>query len=245
MKLIIDALCNIGVVRQNNEDGISIGGAFFRDDSTSMTVDIPSNGCFSLLLSDGMGGHENGEEASQITLANVSDLLSSHEFTADNFEDLIREEVHRTSLKLNNIAKEQEQTRPMGCTLTGVVILNEKVWLINAGDSRTYRFRDNMLRLLTVDETERGITGNPFASKLLLNCIGGGAQGHLNIEEITHKLINGDTLLICSDGLSDMVTNDDIETALSQGKNSADLLEMACAAGGQDNVSIILAKVIL
>lgn len=243
MKLTIDALCNIGVVRRNNEDGISIGGVFFRDDSTSMTVDIPSDGCFSLLLSDGMGGHDNGEEASQITLSNVTDLLSSHEFTADNFEDLIREKVHRTSDRLNNIAREQGQTRPMGCTLTGAVILNEKVWLINAGDSRTYRFRGNMLRQLTVDETERGITGNPFASKLLLNCIGGGAQGHLNIEEITHKLIDGDTLLVCSDGLSDMVTDDDIETALSQGKSSSDLLAMACAAGGQDNVSIILAKI--
>ena len=131
----------------------------------------------------------------------------------------------------------------MGCTLTGVVWHYGRTWLVNAGDSRTYRYRGGMLRQLTVDDTERGLTGDPMASKLLLNCLGGGSDGLLSVEDLDGKLLDGDVLLICSDGLCDMVSDEAIEAALDEGAGAADLLRMACAAGGVDNVSIILATV--
>ena len=131
----------------------------------------------------------------------------------------------------------------MGCTLTGVIWHYGKTYLVNAGDSRTYRFRDGFLRQLTTDETERGITGDNNASKLLLNCIGGGCEGYLRISSLDGKLLPGDILLVCSDGLSDMVSDDAIEEALANGATAEDLFNMACEGGGVDNISIILASI--
>lgn len=243
MKLSIQAICHKGLVRGNNEDAISVGGLFLRDDSADLTVNTPTDGFFYLLVSDGMGGHENGEEASQFTLDEIQEQLTLHQIRPESFEDDIREAAHYIAFKLNRAAADRGQERPMGCTMTGLVWHYGHTYLINAGDSRTYRFRSDMLRQLTTDETERGITGDPTASKLLLNCIGGGCEGRLTIDSMDGKLLEGDIILICSDGLCDMVSDDEIESALCEGANATDLLRMACEGGGVDNISIILAKV--
>ena len=242
MRLSIQAVCHKGLVRDGNEDAVSVGGLFLRDDSVALDVDTPDEGFFYLLVSDGMGGHEAGEEASEFALAEIKEQLALHQIRPDSFEDDIREAVHYITYKLNGFAAERGQTHPMGCTLTGVIWHYGRTWLVNAGDSRTYRLRGGLLRQLTVDETERGLTGDPSADKRLLNCIGGGADGRLTVEDIAAKILPGDTLLICSDGLSDMVPDEEIEQALTEGASATDLLRMACEAGGADNISIIIAK---
>jgi len=244
MKLDIQAICHKGLVRENNEDALSVGGFFLRDDSTELKVDTPEDGYFYLLVSDGMGGHDNGEEASAFALDEIKEQLALNQIHPDRFEDDAREAARYINFKLNRAASDRGQAHPMGCTLTGVIWHYGRIWLVNAGDSRTYRFREGLLRQLTTDETERGYTGDPNASKLLLNCLGGGAEGHLVVEDLDGKLLPGDILLICSDGLTDMVPDEDIEAALSEGSEASDLLRMACEGGGEDNVSIILAKII-
>ena len=243
MRLSIQAVCHKGLVRDGNEDAVSVGGLFLRDDSVALDVDTPDEGFFYLLVSDGMGGHEAGEEASEFTLAEIKEQLNLHQIRPDTFEDDIREAARYISYKLNGFAAERGQVYPMGCTLTGVIWHYGRVWLVGAGDSRTYRLRGGLLRQLTLDETERGLTGDPSADKRLLNCLGGGTQGRLTVEDIAGKLLSGDTLLICSDGLSDMVPDDDIEQTLAAGGSATDLLRMACEAGGADNISIIIAKI--
>ena len=198
----------------------------------------------SVAVSDGMGGHENGEEASWFTLDEIKEQFALHQIGPDRFEEDMREAAHYISYKLNSLAADRGQVHPMGCTLTGVIWYYGRIWLINAGDSRTYRFRNGMLRQLTTDETERGYTGDPNASKLLLNCLGGGCEGRLVVESLDGKLLEGDTLLICSDGLCDMVSDDELEEALAEGTTAADLYRMACEGGGADNTSIILAKIL-
>ena len=244
MKLDIQALCHKGLVRENNEDALSVGGLFLRDDSATLTVNTSDDGFFYLLVADGMGGHENGEEASEFALDEVKEQLVMHQIQPDSFEDDLREAAHYISFKLNRAAADRGQAKPMGCTLTGVIWHYGKTWLVNAGDSRTYRFREGMLRQLTTDETERGISGDPEGSKLLLNCLGGGCDGRISVENLDDKLFEGDVLLICSDGLCDMVSDDGIETALAGGATADDLLRLACEAGGDDNISIILAKIL-
>lgn len=244
MKLEIQAVCQKGLVRENNEDAVSVSGLFLRDDSASLSVEIPESGFFYLLVADGMGGHDNGEEASEFALNELKEQLSLHQIAPERFEDDIREATRYIAHRLNSLAAERGQTHPMGCTLTGVIWHYGRIWLVNAGDSRTYRFRNGMLRQLTTDETERGITGDPNASKLLLNCLGGGCDGRLSVEDMGGKLLEGDTLLICSDGLCDMVSDDEIETALADEAAAADLYRMACEGGGVDNTSVILAKVL-
>ena len=99
------------------------------------------------------------------------------------------------------------------------------------------------LRQLSVDQTERGLTGDPEASKYLLNCIGGGSYGRLVVEDITDRLLDGDLLLVCSDGLSDMVNDAAIEAVLGHTDDPLPLLyEMACDKGGYDNISVIVAR---
>ena len=243
MKLSVQALCHKGLVRRGNEDAVSVGGLFLRDDSAELTVDIPQDGFFYLLVSDGMGGHEAGEEASEFTLNEIKEQLNLHQIRPDCFEDDIREAARYITYKLNGFAAERGQAYPMGCTLTGVIWHYGRAWLVGAGDSRTYRLRGGLLRQLTLDETERGLTGDPSADKRLLNCLGGGTQGRLTVEDISDKLVAGDTLLICSDGLSDMVSDEDIEQTLAEGGSATDLLRMACEAGGADNISIIIASI--
>ena len=244
MRLGIQAICDRGLLRDRNEDALSVNGLFLRDDAVELSVDIPEEGFFYLLVSDGMGGHEKGEEASRFAQEEMEEQFAFHHIRPDSFEDDVREAARYINFKLNRAAAEAGQQRPMGCTLTGVVWHYGRTWLVNAGDSRTYRFREGMLRQFTTDETERGITGNPGASKLLLNCLGGGAEGRLAVDDLEGKLLEGDVLLICSDGLCDMVSDEEIETALADGATASDLLRMACEAGGADNVSIILARVI-
>lgn len=243
MKVEIDALCQKGLVRDNNEDALSIGGLILRDKATNVTEEIPEEGFFYLLVADGMGGHEDGEEASMFTLNDVKEKINNHQIKDDSFKDDIRKIVNTTSIKLNVMAAERGQHLPMGCTLTGVVWHNGHPWLINAGDSRTYHYRDGMLLQLTIDETERGITGDPNAEKYLINCIGAGLQGRLVIMDIEGELLKGDQLLICSDGLTDMLTDEELEKALKEGATASDLYRMACEVGGIDNVSVILARI--
>ena len=243
MKLAVQALCHKGLVRDGNEDAVSLGGLLLRDDAMTLTVETSADGMFSLLVADGMGGHEKGEEASRFALDELQEQFVFHQIQPDSFEDDIREAARYITFKLNRAAADSGQVFPMGCTLSGVVWHYGHIWLVNAGDSRTYRFRGGMLRQLTIDDTERGITGDPTASKLLLNCLGGGTDGRLAVEALDGRLLEGDTLLICSDGLCDMVPDDVIEAALTDAATASDLYRLACEAGGADNVSILLATV--
>ena len=189
-----------------------------------------------------MGGHEKGEYASRYLLEHLRDSFTMGDISADGFEDQIRLNVRYVSDKLNYRANFEGQAHPMGCTLSGVVWVRDKVFLVNAGDSRTYRFRDGMLRQLSKDETERGMTGSPDGSKLLLNCIGGGSFGRLMVDDISDKLLVGDTILICSDGLSDVCGDEEMEALLSASSDSArELVAAANRRGGPDNISIITA----
>lgn len=244
IRLDIHARCDQGPVRDNNEDMISVGGILLRDDHLELPVEIDDNSVFHLLVADGMGGHEHGERASEMLLEHLNEGFKQQLFTAENAEEMLCEQVKLLSDELNHQAEIENQVRPMGCTLTGIVWVGGHAYLVNAGDSRTYLFRNPYLRQLTVDQTPRGLTGNPNANKYLLNCIGGGSNGRLVVEDLTDRLLDDDLLLICSDGLTDMVNDAAIETVLGQSDDPVQLLyEMACENGGYDNISVIVARI--
>ena len=104
MKLDIQAICHKGLVRENNEDALSIGGLLLRDDSTTLTVSTPEDGFFYLLVSDGMGGHDDGEEASRFALDEIKEQLVLHQISPERFEDELREAASYISFKLNSAA---------------------------------------------------------------------------------------------------------------------------------------------
>lgn len=117
-----------------------------------------------------------------------------------------------------------------GCTPTGAVWLEDRVWLVDAGDSRTYLFRDGIVEELTVAEEN------------LTNCVGGDTA--LAATELTGKLQEGDILLICSAGLADVVNDDYLEYFLMNSASPAEeLAEWALENGSTDNISVIAARV--
>lgn len=244
MKLEIHAVNDIGCSRTNNEDMMSVGGILLRDASLELSVEIDdeSDSYFYILVSDGMGGHEKGEEASELLLKCISDSFMDGRISPENAEDSLRQLVSDVSCTLNMRGIEENQERILGCTLTGVIWIGSRTYLVNAGDSRTYRLRNGILKQLTTDDTERGITGDENASKLLLNAIGGGSHGRLTVEDITDRIMEGDTILVCSDGLTDMVDDEGIEEILCSNERPAvSLVETANRNGGADNISVIVA----
>ena len=244
MKLDIHAVNDVGCSRTNNEDMMSVGGILLRDSSLELPVEIDdeSDSYFYILVSDGMGGHEKGEEASELLLKCISDSFMNGRISPGNAEDSLRQLVSDVSCTLNMRGIEENQERILGCTLTGVIWIGSRTYLVNAGDSRTYRLRSGILKQLTTDDTERGITGDENASKLLLNAIGGGSHGRLTVEDITDRIMEGDTILVCSDGLTDMVDDEGIEEILCSDERPAErLVETANRNGGADNISVIVA----
>jgi len=240
----IQALSKVGMVRHNNEDMLSLGGLLLRDETLDLSVDLDEKSQFYLLASDGLGGHEFGERASQELLEFMAECFRDACFKEESYEDDLRSQVKSFNSQLNQEAIDDGQLKPMGCTLTGVVWAYGKVHLLNAGDCRTYLYRNGILRQLTKDETVRAIVGNPMASKALVNCIGAGVDGYLNVEDITDRIQSGDILLLCSDGLTDMVPDEEIEGVLAKPEHAADdLYALACNHGGVDNVSLIVAEI--
>lgn len=244
MKLKIQAVCDTGDTRTNNEDMISIGGIMLRDSSMEIQVetDESSSNYFYILVSDGMGGHENGEEASEYLLKTIRDAFAENKICPGNLSESLCQLASEVSGELNSRGAEGSQQSIPGCTLTGVIWIGSGIFLINAGDSRTYRLRDGMLKQLTQDDTERGLTNDENASKLLLNAIGGGSHGRLTVEDISDRILEGDMILVCSDGLTDMVSEEDIEHIMCNSSRPADeLVELANFNGGADNISVIAA----
>lgn len=245
MKLDIQAVNDIGCSRTNNEDMMSVGGILLRDSALDIPVEInkDSDSYFYILVSDGMGGHEKGEVASEYLLKCIASYLSDGGVSTSEAEDGLRSLVKEVSDTLNAKGIEENQERILGCTLTGIIWIGSTVYLVNAGDSRTYRYRNGILKQLSTDDTERGITGDENASKLLLNAVGGGSHGRLTVEDISERIMEGDTILVCSDGLTDMVDDETIEEILGKEPRAAErLVETANRNGGADNISVIVAR---
>lgn len=236
MKLKINAICDRGTTREDNEDLVSVGGIMLRGSKLSTEVEFSGRHPYYLLLADGMGGHEKGELASAMTLEHLRDCFTMEDMETESFADDMTRSVQYISYKINAIARYEGQSHPMGCTLTGMVWQDGKAWLVNAGDSRTYLFRDGIVEQLTVDEEN--------ADGLLTNCVGGGCETTLSVIEVTGKLQDGDIILICSDGLSDVANSDYLEYFLMNSEIPAeDLANWAMENGSTDNVSVIAAVV--
>ena len=248
MKLDIFCLSDKGCVRSGNQDMAGAGLHLIRDDQTSFVHDLGDGKSFFLLIADGMGGHQHGEMASSYTLEELRDMLfdGSRDWSAP--EQLLSGEIRRISDDLNRKSAEMQLDKPMGCTLTGFVLAGGRTLLVNVGDSRSYRLRAGMLRRLTVDQTIHERDMVPFPQgKAIYSCIGGGISPETVIEDYAGRLLPGDRLLICSDGLTDMVSENDIELFLAEGRPTEAgslLVEHAKAAGGLDNVSVIVADLI-
>ena len=132
----------------------------------------------------------------------------------------------------------------MGSTFNGLLFYGNKIFNINIGDSRFYRFRDGILKQMSKDHSLAEVTGlDRNESHVLLNSVGGGETVFVEMTNVTDYILENDIILLCSDGLSDMVSNDEIEKVLIKNAATSDLLDKAKVNGGQDNISIVLCMV--
>ncbi|MGB6180953.1 MAG: protein phosphatase 2C domain-containing protein [Rhodococcus sp. (in: high G+C Gram-positive bacteria)] len=223
-----------GLVRSNNEDSVYAGARL-------------------LALADGMGGHAAGEVASQLMIAALAHLDDD-----EPGDDLLRK-LERATRDGNATIAEQVEEDPeldgMGTTLTAILFGGKKIGLVHIGDSRAYLLRDDELTQITRDDTfvqslvdEGRITAeqahsHPQRSLIMRALTGNEIEPTLTVREARA----GDRYLLCSDGLSDVVSSETIADTLREGENdqSADrLIELALRSGGPDNVTVVVADVI-
>ena len=223
-----------GLVRTNNEDSVYAGARL-------------------LALADGMGGHAAGEVASQLVIAALAHL-DDDEPGGDllaKLDDAVREGNAAIAAHVES----DPELEGMGTTLTAILFAGNKLGLVHIGDSRGYMLRDGELAQITKDDTfvqtlvdEGRITAEEAHSHPQRSLIMRALTGH----EVEPTLIMrearvGDRYLLCSDGLSDPVSQETILEALGipEVAESADrLIELALRGGGPDNVTVVVADVV-
>lgn len=247
MKIKYDVSSQTGPVRQNNEDMALVMGCLVRDDYQRSMVPMASRPRFSALVADGMGGYGGGEIASEMILKAFDNWLIA---LPDGLDDLqvigeLKQWFERINEQIITEGQKSAETTNMGCTLTGIFTYGPYDFMINAGDSRVYRYRYETLRQLSTDHSERERLNDPnVPSNIIYNAAGiPGAFIDVTCLNTTAPIIDQDIYVICSDGLCDMITDNQIEQILQAGGSTRELVDAALQAGGRDNCTVITLNV--
>ncbi|GLZ56133.1 protein phosphatase 2C domain-containing protein [Actinomycetospora sp. NBRC 106378] len=223
-----------GLVRQNNQDSVYAGPRL-------------------LALADGMGGHAAGEVASKLVIAALVPLDDDE--PGDDLLGELAEATAQGNDAITELVNEEPDLDGMGTTLTAVLFAGSRLGMVHVGDSRAYLFRDGVLTQITRDDTfvqslidegritEDEAASHPQRSLLLRALTGHDVEPSLTVREARA----GDRYLLCSDGLSGVVSAETIAEALtiSDPQSCADrLIELALKGGGPDNVTCIVADVV-
>ena len=223
-----------GLVRANNEDSVYAGARL-------------------LALADGMGGHAAGEVASQLVIAALAhldddepggDLLAKLDAAVRSGNSAIAAQVEM-----------EPDLEGMGTTLTAILFAGNRIGLVHIGDSRGYLLRDGELTQITKDDTfvqtlvdEGRITAEEAHSHPQRSLIMRALTGHEVEPTLTMREVRaGDRYLLCSDGLSDPVSDETILEALQipdVAESAYRLIELALRGGGPDNVTVVVADVV-
>lgn len=250
MKLQISASSQKGCIRNNNEDFVLVYDTFIRDNTCETVIDTDETKRFVIAIADGMGGHSSGEVASEQSLRNlhyyISDLPSS--LSSDEFKHYMSQWLISINKILVDMGTLESQPKSMGTTLIGLVFYDNRLYMINCGDSRLYHYSSGRLQQLSKDHSLNMVTGETKHSHVLVNCIGGGCTtSYFDIMELAdcvNDFSAGDILMLCSDGLSDMVSDDLIESKINNIDNADMMCDEAIIKGGFDNVSVCLIKIL-
>ena len=260
-----------GHVREKNEDHYLIlrFGRTLETVATNLDDSLFTKrnevGGYGMLVADGMGGMAGGEVASSLALKKLVELVVETPdwiLSLDKWEDVART-LKRFSTRFVEIDKAiRERARldmslqGMGTTLTVAAMLGQDLILAHIGDSRVYLLRDDELTQLTTDHTlaqaliQAGVIDSEDKAARSVRHVLTAAMGSLDASTTPQvqriHLIDGDVLLLCTDGLSDMVQEETIQTVLAEQKSAHrtchDLVDLALAAGGRDNVTVIVAR---
>lgn len=224
-------MTDIGRVRARNED------SFLIDPDASLYV-----------VADGMGGHAAGDVASQTAVAAFSAAFHETGSVLTAMQSANRAVIERAAAEPGKAG--------MGTTLTAVHLRGRRMSLAHVGDSRLYRLRAGELSQITRDHTvaqdmieagtltRLGAMHHPANSMLTRSL---GSRGDVDVDLLEEELRPGDVLLLCSDGLTGMITDADLASILDQDKPlegiATELIEAANLRGGLDNITALLVRV--
>src|SRR5687767_1183675 len=251
-KLTFVGQTDTGRVREHNEDTIALD---------------PDIGL--LVLADGMGGYNAGEVASGIAVKTIVNLVREavdrQDLTVHDNDSgmsrpgiLLRDAIHRANKIIYQTARTQPNCEGMGTTVVAGLFFDDKLTIAHVGDSRMYRLRDSRLEQVTQDHSlmqelvSRGFytpeeAARAAAKNFVTRALGVEPTVEVEVTEI--PVAKDDLFLLCSDGLSDMVEDDDIQLTISTfGANletlAKQLVLLSNENGGRDNISVVLARVL-
>ena len=253
MKILSSGLTDVGMKREGNEDS---------------WAGLDEEGLY--IVADGMGGHAAGEIASGTAVTTVTDFIkaSLHKETGENgdttelgidhYMNLLEKGVLQANETICHLSEENADYSGMGTTLSAMIVQNNQAAVAHVGDSRIYRLRDGVMKPVTTDHSwvneqmQRNIiTSEEAKTHRWRNVITRALGNTLNLEVDTRKLdlLPDDCFVLCSDGLTGMVDDSDLENIVSSMKDDLDgacqsLVDMAKAAGGDDNITVILLRVV-
>lgn len=238
---------DVGRRRNNNED------AFCIDPRIHLYV-----------VADGMGGHALGEVASREALAALqaflhvyygTDTVPGERDASDFPPHVLQEAVRRANEAVFALNSEKGfvQGAGMGTAIAGAWFADQAWWVFHVGDCRVYRWRDGQLQCLTRDHTlyqawvDHGAIGTAPTKNILVRSVG--PRAHVEADVRSCELVEGDVLLLCSDGLTTMLSDADLagclkrDRALGLQERCRRLVAEANGRGGMDNVTVVLVQV--
>jgi protein phosphatase len=238
------SVTDTGRARRNNEDAVAL------DEAAKIAV-----------LADGMGGYNAGEVASNMAAERVRAELGKRLRPLGDtpgeteLKTALLDAVDIANREVYDAALSHAEYQGMGTTLVVAIFRGDRLWLGHIGDSRAYRFRGGVIEQLTRDHSllqeqiDAGlITAEQASYSMHKNLVtrAVGVDELVDLEIHDHGVEPGDVLLMCSDGLSDMLTDEQIAQALRTNDSLSAagtlLVQAANAAGGRDNIAVILAR---
>lgn len=270
----IHATSHIGRVRKGNEDNylvlhISASKSWTSSQSAdnfeveSQKIEVDNTGLV-LAVSDGMGGALAGEVASKMAVETVSERLLTEDpeetLSPDKYNESLIAKLYDATVSANYIIHQQGRSDPqyngMGATFTGVGITREAVDLIQVGDSRAYLVRNAKIHQLTKDQSlvQQLIDANQISAEeaethALKNVILQALGAQNEVYPVPARLYpqRDDILLLCSDGLSNKVSNENMQRIILDNIERLDeacseLIREANERGGEDNITLVIAK---
>jgi serine/threonine protein phosphatase PrpC len=239
------ALTDVGVKRSHNQDACAARPAV---DATGFEA-----GGHVFVVADGMGGHAVGEKASAKAVQDIPHLYQKH--AHEGVVPALQRAFAETNAGIHAIGQENPEFRGMGTTSTALILRPEGAWVAHVGDSRAYRIRDGVAEQLTFDHSwvweiakRQGVDPDElgdFKKNVIIRSLGPDPEVEVDIEG-PHPVKPGDTFLLCSDGLTGLVSPTEIGavvTAVPSDTAVRLLVHLANLRGGPDNITVMIVRV--
>jgi serine/threonine protein phosphatase PrpC len=270
VRVVAAGLSHKGNVREDNQDHYLVARVGRSLDTLVTSLpegEVPERfdeTGFALMVADGMGGAAAGEVASRVAISTLVNIvldvpdwiMKLDERVADKLISRAVTYYRKVDTTLADLVKADPELQGMGTTMTVGYSIGRDMFVSHVGDSRAYLFRDNKLKQLTRDHThvqelvEAGMITREEAAThrlrhVLTNAIGG-RDREIDVDVQRVRLQDGDRLLFCSDGLTEVVRDDDIADVLGRSKAPEvvcrSLVDLALERGGPDNVTVVTAR---